>query len=180
MRLSIQIEFDKTLDIVTRKTSVVVGRAVDADITVQNSGVSRQHCRIEYIQGVFYITDLGSSNGTFIDGQRLEPNVKTKIDSQFSLGSLDCEVSEHMAQEGTVVSTQVSDKGDFTSTIRVARLDLNQPSKTLQLEKKNKIKGPRNPVHIQKEKVAPKKDYRKFFILIMGLLILYVVWYLGN
>lgn len=43
--------------------------------------VSRNHARISVESGKLILTDIGSSNGTFIDGKRLSPNVPTKIES---------------------------------------------------------------------------------------------------
>jgi hypothetical protein len=37
-------------------------------------GVSRQHIRITRINDMVYVTDLGSSNGTFLNGRALAPN----------------------------------------------------------------------------------------------------------
>ena len=50
MRLSVQIEFDKILDLSTSKTTVIVGRASDvADLVINHPSISRRHCKIEYI-----------------------------------------------------------------------------------------------------------------------------------
>lgn len=37
-------------------------------------GVSRQHCQLEFKDNRVVITDLGSSNGTYVTGKRLEPH----------------------------------------------------------------------------------------------------------
>jgi pSer/pThr/pTyr-binding forkhead associated (FHA) protein len=47
------------------------GRALDNDIVVSDRGTSRRHARIEYRDGTFLLTDLGSANGTFVNGQRV-------------------------------------------------------------------------------------------------------------
>lgn len=46
----------------------VVGRSLDCDIWIQDTQVSRQHCRIESREGHWFITDLGSRNGTVVNG----------------------------------------------------------------------------------------------------------------
>lgn len=55
--------------------SVVLGSSSEkADIVITgNKKISRSHARVVYRSGNFYITDLDSKNGTFIDGQRLDP-----------------------------------------------------------------------------------------------------------
>ena len=51
------------------------------------AGVSRQHCKIEKHGDDIYIMDVGSSKGTFMQGQRLEVNQWYKVTSNFYLGS---------------------------------------------------------------------------------------------
>ena len=47
----------------------VIGRATDAAIQIDSGGVSRQHARILVSGREARIEDLGSKNGTFVDGQ---------------------------------------------------------------------------------------------------------------
>jgi len=47
---------------------ISIGRAVDNDIRLSNTLVSRHHCRIEIGEEGAWITDLGSSNGTQVNG----------------------------------------------------------------------------------------------------------------
>jgi len=48
-----------------------IGRSVPADIVLADSEVSRTHCRLALENGVLTVTDLNSTNGTFIDGVRV-------------------------------------------------------------------------------------------------------------
>lgn len=51
----------------------VIGRGADADARLECAGVSRRHLEL-YRQGpLFGVRDLDSTNGTFLNGQRLEP-----------------------------------------------------------------------------------------------------------
>jgi hypothetical protein len=51
--------------------STVIGRGAEADIVVDDSGVSRQHIRFEVTDWGTILTDLGSTNGTFVEDQRV-------------------------------------------------------------------------------------------------------------
>jgi len=48
-----------------------VGRTAPADIVLADSEVSRTHCRLALENGILMVTDLHSTNGTFIDGIRI-------------------------------------------------------------------------------------------------------------
>lgn len=71
---------DKRENIVLDKDSMVIGKAAgQADIVIDLSVISRAHARIEKREKDYYVTDLDSRNGTFLDGQRLEPGEAYKL-----------------------------------------------------------------------------------------------------
>jgi serine phosphatase RsbU (regulator of sigma subunit) len=51
--------------------SVVLGRSRPADIVVEDELVSRNHCRLSLAMGELFVTDMGSSNGTFVAGRKI-------------------------------------------------------------------------------------------------------------
>ena len=53
------------------KDIVTLGRDITNDITINDPEVSRHHMRLTRGAGGFTIEDLGSTNGTFVNGQRL-------------------------------------------------------------------------------------------------------------
>ncbi|WPU63368.1 FHA domain-containing protein [Peredibacter starrii] len=185
IRLSVQIEFDKTMDLTTHKNSVVVGRSPKCDLIVPHDSISRQHCQIDYSKEkeVFYITDLGSSNGVTINGQRIPPSTKTLIppNAALSMGKLECELSNKPGASSSdkVVSSDLAPSGDFTSTIRLARIELNKPSITLELEKKPISKRPRNPVTYEEPVEVVKSNKTKWILFSVGLLILAITWFMA-
>jgi len=52
--------------------TVSIGRAVDNDIRLNGNLVSRHHCRLEELEGQVWAVDLGSANGTTLDGVRIK------------------------------------------------------------------------------------------------------------
>src|SRR5262249_14937836 len=54
------------------KEMFIIGRGVATDITVWDIRVSRVHCRIDRDENGYLITDLNASNGTYVNGRRIE------------------------------------------------------------------------------------------------------------
>jgi hypothetical protein len=54
------------------KNDLTVGRGVDCDITVDSEHVSRRHAHIVSRDAGLFIEDLGSTNGTFVNGKLIE------------------------------------------------------------------------------------------------------------
>ncbi len=50
--------------------SLTIGRLPDNDLTIAEEAVSRHHARIEAAQGGYWLADLGSRNGTKLNGER--------------------------------------------------------------------------------------------------------------
>ena len=58
----------------------ILGRGVDVSLQIPDPGVSRQHAVVELeTNGWMFVTDLGSSNGTFVAGRQIAPNVRTRV-----------------------------------------------------------------------------------------------------
>ena len=53
----------------------VIGRDPGCDFTVSSDSISRRHARLELREGRLMVTDLGSANGTFVNGQRVGERV---------------------------------------------------------------------------------------------------------
>jgi pSer/pThr/pTyr-binding forkhead associated (FHA) protein len=66
---------------------ITLGRGEDATIRLKgDSELSRNHAQLTVHNGDIYITDLGSSNGTYVDGQFIKKSTKLLIGSQIQLG----------------------------------------------------------------------------------------------
>lgn len=76
-----------------------IGRGNDNQIVLNDNLASLQHAILELVRGVPYITDLNSSNGTLLNGVKIEPGVA------------------HILKAGDVISI-----GDFTLTVFLSHI----------------------------------------------------------
>lgn len=66
--------------------SVVLGRSSEADILVDDTGVSRRHLEIRTGQGTARVVDLGSTNGSYVNGQRVHGEAELTDGSVITMG----------------------------------------------------------------------------------------------
>jgi serine/threonine protein kinase len=67
LRVSLQGAADAYL--LHEPDTVILGRARDCHIRVRDVQVSRQHCQLTWVAGRWRVEDLGSANGTYVNGQ---------------------------------------------------------------------------------------------------------------
>lgn len=68
------------------------GRESDCEIQLHNPKVSRKHFELTKNPEGYFVTDLGSSNGTYLNGQKLPPHEPTRMMSGDHLRVLDIEL----------------------------------------------------------------------------------------
>ena len=68
------------------KDVVTLGRDVNNDLVINDAEVSRNHGRLTSQSGGYLIEDLASTNGTFVNGQRLTPGKPAIIVSGDKVG----------------------------------------------------------------------------------------------
>ncbi len=71
---------------VVRQPRVVLGRGNESDIQLQDSEVSRRHAMLEIHGDEAVVTDLGSTNGTYVEAVRIR-TATIGSNEEFSLGT---------------------------------------------------------------------------------------------
>jgi pSer/pThr/pTyr-binding forkhead associated (FHA) protein len=66
------------------KDTTVIGRSVECDISLAAAHLSRRHAQLQVIDGALFVKDLGSANGTFLNGKQvMEARVKRGDELRF-------------------------------------------------------------------------------------------------
>jgi pSer/pThr/pTyr-binding forkhead associated (FHA) protein len=80
-----------------------LGRKADQNELVLPDGyISGRHCRFEVSEGELSVTDLGSTNGSFVNGERLERDVERSLKPQDQLRLGQTELTVEFSGEQTI------------------------------------------------------------------------------
>jgi pSer/pThr/pTyr-binding forkhead associated (FHA) protein len=87
-----------------------IGRSADNDIVLDEDIVSRHHAVFEYKDNTWYITDSGSTNGTLVNGNQIEPQLRCSLKEGDELSIGNYVITFRMTEIGEEipVSTAVS------------------------------------------------------------------------
>ena len=78
--------------------AITLGRADDADLVLADAGISRNHARVTADAEGASVEDLGSSNGTFVNGERVEGSRRLTDGDEIQLGGAMLRVAEGTAE----------------------------------------------------------------------------------
>ena len=145
--------------------SLSVGRGSDNDVVLGSKQVSRNHAVLSVLNGELYVKDLESSNGTFINEQRIEGNKSQRLNANDTLGfasfnfqviapvaaALDNEQAAPVVSDEPVLSTNAVTS---TESIPAAESTVIAPVVSEAADKKPTIKETSIQEPIVKETVA--------------------------
>jgi DNA-binding winged helix-turn-helix (wHTH) protein len=80
----------------------IAGRGEECSLVIDAGTVSRQHARIKVLSGIATIEDLGSTNGTFVNGARISTATQFTAGSKIGLGTTVLLVKASGAAEPTI------------------------------------------------------------------------------
>lgn len=116
---------------------ITIGRSPDADIITLDDRASRMHCGIRLWDGEYYIKDLKSKNGTYLNNDRVEM-AKIKPGDKIRLGNAVLIVADRKAPSTQTSMSSVQD-------------DMNEGKgyKTILREIVDDVEAPKKPVKKQ-------------------------------
>lgn len=94
----------------------VLGRDLANDIAISDPEVSRRHARFMIREGSVFVEDLGSTNGTFLNGERISSPLQLRSGDVLTLGESIVLIFSKISYDpdATVVSSQGEPEGDPT------------------------------------------------------------------
>jgi len=89
--------------IAIKRNRLLIGRAEECDVRPLSEDVSRRHCEVIVGPAEVWVADLGSRNGTFVNGQRISEKTKVVDGDIVRVGALELKVScvDPAAKAGT-------------------------------------------------------------------------------
>ena len=106
---------------------MVIGRHQQADIVLQASHISRRHAALTLRDAQLWIQDLGSSNGTFVNGQKITEQQLNDTD-EIHFESIRFKVAQDVdvaqANKSDLEKSVPSDEGMRTLTERAADINV--------------------------------------------------------
>ncbi|WP_350561553.1 FHA domain-containing protein [Psychrobacter sp. CAL346-MNA-CIBAN-0220] len=101
--------------------SLSVGRGSDNDVVLGSKQVSRNHALLSVLNGMLYIKDLDSSNGTFINDERIDGNKSKQLKADDTVGFASFSFQ--------VIALQSADIADVDTAMKNASdIGVEQPS----------------------------------------------------
>lgn len=99
--------------VLSRTAPLSIGRHADCDVTLPDRQVSRNHARIFWQEDGYFIEDLGSKNGTHVNGQevaapiRLEDGDELQVALRFKLAFVDAGATAPLTLEDSQLGLQL-------------------------------------------------------------------------
>jgi len=86
LKLRVQVFMRDPFTVTFQKPVVTLGRSTRNDVCLEDILISRLHAEIREEAGAYWLTDLGSANGTFLNGERLQGPVRIQTGDVIQMG----------------------------------------------------------------------------------------------
>lgn len=124
---------------------VLIGRHPECGVQLESNAVSRRHARVFVEGGGYAIEDLGSGNGTFVNGQKIEGPTQLSPQDRIKLGPVLMRFEESggggTAAEQDIGSTMVGVSLDDDDATIMASVDIGGGFGALGVKPEEKLKG---------------------------------------
>jgi len=117
------------------KDQMTLGRSADSDIVLDNAGVSSHHARIQKAPGGYFIADNESSNGVFVNGNKVEQH-RLEYRDEIQIYNY---VLKYMASRGLhgIADPDIAQDGNLSQT-GTMEVNISDVQELLKLREKKK------------------------------------------
>ena len=186
MKLSIRLVTGEFFEQAIQDSTFIVGRSRKCQVVIPHEGVSRQHVQIDIVNGDVFVTDLGSTNGVLIDGERIPQGVKTVYQTfrALSFGAVENMQIEFETSEASRIMTNpmlgkkygmpapqtTTNPDELTSVTKVAPMPVRKPG------------TPPRKKPVARNQKESNESFRMIAvnILVIGLLIFVAYYFYGR
>lgn len=110
------------------RSSMTLGRRESCDICLRFPNVSGQHCELTFQDGVWYLRDLGSTNGTKVNGTRVQGNKPLRPGDEITIAKRRYTIQYSLAA-GHKAFQNVLEEEDITSQSLMEKAGLVRPQR---------------------------------------------------
>ena len=89
------------------QTEIIIGRDTHCDLSVMDEALSAHHARITHHHGQWWLEDLNSRNGTFLNREKLNTSAVIITGDQFKCGNTFFDVRVDVEESVPSISTQL-------------------------------------------------------------------------
>jgi pSer/pThr/pTyr-binding forkhead associated (FHA) protein len=118
---------DQRVAVAASRAATIVGRSTDNDVVIDDPSVSRKHVRITSENGLYYLEDLNSANGTYVNGVQSSGRQTINPGSTIKVGKTEMKFNAPTTSSGT------SDN--------ISSLVMDAPPTTVQLDSTPRLPG---------------------------------------
>lgn len=91
------------------KAILLIGRQADCDVAITHSRkISRKHCCIAQVDNKFVVRDLGSTNGVFLNGTRIQKEATLSIGDDLVIGDVRFRLQNEARLQGNSTKNQIA------------------------------------------------------------------------
>jgi pSer/pThr/pTyr-binding forkhead associated (FHA) protein len=151
----------------------IIGRSSDCDISLSAAHLSRRHARLQVLDGLLFVKDLGSANGTFLNGKPVGGEVRVKRGDELRFDALSFGV---IGPADDLAKTTVRSPSGKPAIPVVIKEDVKPAPRVGQAAPlANNPPFPKNPKLKQPRQVDPPVHYGRHSMAILIVLVIIVL-----
>ena len=150
-------------EIPLKKEELIIGRRPNCDIQLDFENISGKHCILKFVRGTWHVRDLGSTNGTTVNGQRISSEHGLLSDDELGIAGhfyaldYDAAAPTSVMDANMILEEEMTDSPRQHSLMELAGLETSDsPSR------KGNSRAPSRPQRTSERMVGPSAHENTF------------------